>query len=881
MTINAQTPNNSYVGDGINDTFAYTFRILEDDDIIVTVDDVLQVLATDYTLQNQLENSGDVVFEAGSIPGDTLVIEFVRETDRDQNTVYTPFDSFPAKSHEGALDKLTMITQETKAVGEGNTGDLDDHIADTDIHFDEASIDHANIQNVGSQTHPTIDAHIGNTDIHFSSAPVDGNPYARQDIGWININGTHLKLDATNGPLTGELGTQDVVPDDEANDRAVGAEGGRYHRMFGDLGVFVASANPLDIDLPTNADNGGIIGGSQSGAGTTRHIFGAGVDAVALLGRATAGAGATAILDASGAGALLMASAYAAAGSDARVTANGFGNTIQGYAYARNGGTALIQANYSTNFVNGYAFASAAGTFATIETNGSGGLVRGQANGSGAALSHGKISTSYPSVGAMSGGAAIAQTGAFHAFITAGSYGSFAHGWAYSETADADITASGAASFAFGAARSVDIIASAENSVQWGPGTNAEANSLQVGGNIRLKGTDGAPATPIAGDHWIESGVEFVGPDVTGGINTEQLIPRTSLATIGGPTENDRWDSIFGRLGIFVGGSKDPLTATLPSSSLDGALLVGSQNGIGTAEHVLGDPYRSILAMGTVTAGTGQTAIVESSGGSSFAMGSAYSSGAGASRAYIQSVGYGTSIIGGYAYSYNGGISTVRASGSTAMVMGRAYTGSSGSSASLIGNGAGGLIAVRCNINADGTGLAQTNDEAQFVLGRVSAAGGSARMEAAANAKGAFIQGNCAAYGGTSEMLVDGTFSYAGFVQGNCYASVGLTGTMRAGDRGAHASGTVGAFTSNASIQATGEGSFAHGFAEDTDILASAENSAQWGPGVNDQEDSLSVGIGPRFKGTSGAPTTPRNGDMWIDAGDVIIRSGGVNVTIA
>ncbi len=122
MTVPVQVPQNSYTADGINDTFAFTFRLLDNADLKVTVSGVLQIETVDYTIQNLTSVGGDVVFEAGSIPIVDAVVQLSRDTSRDQLTAYNPFDPFPAETHELALDKLTMIAQEVEA---GAGGDFD------------------------------------------------------------------------------------------------------------------------------------------------------------------------------------------------------------------------------------------------------------------------------------------------------------------------------------------------------------------------------------------------------------------------------------------------------------------------------------------------------------------------------------------------------------------------------------------------------------------------------------------------------------------------------------------------------------------------------------------------------------------------------------
>ena len=79
-------------------------------------------------------------------------------------------------------------------IGINSHGVIDSHIADASIHFTQAGIDHTVIANIGLNSHASIDAaitvlgsHIANTSIHFADAPADGNSYARNNNGWLQV----------------------------------------------------------------------------------------------------------------------------------------------------------------------------------------------------------------------------------------------------------------------------------------------------------------------------------------------------------------------------------------------------------------------------------------------------------------------------------------------------------------------------------------------------------------------------------------------------------------------------------------------------------------------------------------------------------------------
>lgn len=112
MTISTQTFRWSYTATAAASTlFPYTNKILDQDDLTVYVEDVLKTIGTDYTVDGVgSDTGGNVTFLAAPAAGEVVLItkdgvQFTQETDYVENA------SFPAASHEDALDKLTNITQ--------------------------------------------------------------------------------------------------------------------------------------------------------------------------------------------------------------------------------------------------------------------------------------------------------------------------------------------------------------------------------------------------------------------------------------------------------------------------------------------------------------------------------------------------------------------------------------------------------------------------------------------------------------------------------------------------------------------------------------------------------------------------------------------------
>lgn len=119
MTVSSETNRKDYAGNGSTTEFATGFRFLENDQlkVILTVDstgvETVKILNTDYSVTGADDDAGGTVtmIVAPSL-GETLTIK--RDMEIVQETEYVEGDNFPAKSHERALDKLTMLVQQAQ-----------------------------------------------------------------------------------------------------------------------------------------------------------------------------------------------------------------------------------------------------------------------------------------------------------------------------------------------------------------------------------------------------------------------------------------------------------------------------------------------------------------------------------------------------------------------------------------------------------------------------------------------------------------------------------------------------------------------------------------------------------------------------------------------
>lgn len=111
MTITSSTLRNTYTGNNSTTVFAYQFRILDETEILVTVDGVTQTLngggSDGYTVSGVGNlNGGNITFNTA--PASSTSIVLLSNPDFTQEIDYNELDAFPAESHEEGLDRAVI-----------------------------------------------------------------------------------------------------------------------------------------------------------------------------------------------------------------------------------------------------------------------------------------------------------------------------------------------------------------------------------------------------------------------------------------------------------------------------------------------------------------------------------------------------------------------------------------------------------------------------------------------------------------------------------------------------------------------------------------------------------------------------------------------------
>lgn len=117
MTVASTTNKLYYSGNGTTTTFPYTYKIFDDDELVVTLRntstgaETTQTLNSDYTVTGAGDDSGGNV-EFTSAPSSSYQVIIKRELDLKQETDYEDGSALSADTLEGDFDRLIMIEQQ-------------------------------------------------------------------------------------------------------------------------------------------------------------------------------------------------------------------------------------------------------------------------------------------------------------------------------------------------------------------------------------------------------------------------------------------------------------------------------------------------------------------------------------------------------------------------------------------------------------------------------------------------------------------------------------------------------------------------------------------------------------------------------------------------
>jgi hypothetical protein len=191
----------SYAGNSsIVTPYSVPFYFFTNGDLIVVVKDAtsiedLQILDTDYVVNGEGDFNGGNVVMKWAVPA-TSTVTIYRDVDPTQLTSYQEADAFPAKSHERALDKLTMLVQQAlRLTGSGGPTDLG-----RAFRLSEASVGINAVAKVNDST-LGVDA-MGNAVLRSAS----------EMLGWMGQYGTAWENTSerlqTSAAYTGQVGVQ-------------------------------------------------------------------------------------------------------------------------------------------------------------------------------------------------------------------------------------------------------------------------------------------------------------------------------------------------------------------------------------------------------------------------------------------------------------------------------------------------------------------------------------------------------------------------------------------------------------------------------------------------------------------------------------------------
>lgn len=192
MTVSSETNRVQYNGTGSTTEFAVSFYFLDDSHLQVILtdtsgNDTTQTITTHYTVTGAGDFSGGTVtMVTAPASGEKLTI--VRNVPFTQATDYVENDPFPADTHEQALDKLTMLSQQLDEKSDRSLrAPTSTSITDGEIPEEDVVADYILRINSSANGFEAVSA----TDAALSTAltPTDGNFIVGDGTDWVVESG--------------------------------------------------------------------------------------------------------------------------------------------------------------------------------------------------------------------------------------------------------------------------------------------------------------------------------------------------------------------------------------------------------------------------------------------------------------------------------------------------------------------------------------------------------------------------------------------------------------------------------------------------------------------------------------------------------------------
>lgn len=113
MPVTDQTTSNSSTGNGVTTVYPYTFKILDQNDLLVEVDGVTKTLTTHYTVSGVgASGGGNVTFVTA--PASDAVVVLSRSMAYSRDTDYQENGDLLAATLDEDVDRVTMLVQQVR-----------------------------------------------------------------------------------------------------------------------------------------------------------------------------------------------------------------------------------------------------------------------------------------------------------------------------------------------------------------------------------------------------------------------------------------------------------------------------------------------------------------------------------------------------------------------------------------------------------------------------------------------------------------------------------------------------------------------------------------------------------------------------------------------